>query len=372
MTPADALARPVWAEVDLGAVTHNLGLLRARAGRPVQVVVPVKANAYGHGVEAVGLHLERIGVDAVATANVDEALRLRRAGVRLPIVMYASHLPAATAFLVEHGLTPTVHDRAGLDAAAAAAGGEPVAVHVEVDAGFGRLGVRLDEAAELVRAVVAEPRVRLEGLYTHVPFADDAGDAWARRRLAAFTGLVRAIEAEHAFPIPYAQAGASAALLRAIPDELNTVAPGHLAYGLSPVPDTRAEALGFRAALGAVRARLIHVGRREPGDDLAGGGVRRSLRTAVILLGVDNGYARAPGACALVRGRRCPVLSVTAEYTVLDLTAASEAAIGDVATIVGRDGDDEITVEDVARQHGAATAGYWTMGLRRLPLRYEP
>ncbi|HEY4608117.1 MAG TPA: alanine racemase, partial [Ilumatobacteraceae bacterium] len=130
-------ARPVWAEIDLGAVTHNIGLIRKRAGRPVRMIVPVKANAYGHGAVAVACHLEHMGVDAVATANIDEAIELRTAGVQLPILMYASHLPEATSRLLAHGLTPTISDSAGLDAAAGAAGGEPVAVHLEVDSGFG-------------------------------------------------------------------------------------------------------------------------------------------------------------------------------------------------------------------------------------------
>ena len=198
-------ARPVWAEIELGAITHNIDRIRERAGRPVRLIVPVKANAYGHGAVAVGRHLEQIGVDAIATANVDEAIELRTAGVRLPILMYASQLPAATSRLLAHGLTPTVADRAGLEAAAAAAGEEPVAVHVEVDAGFGRLGVRFDEAAAFVAAVVAEPRVCLEGIYTHVPFSDGDGAAWARRRIAAFGELVRQIEAMHSMRIRYAQ-----------------------------------------------------------------------------------------------------------------------------------------------------------------------
>lgn len=368
MTGAEALARPIAAEVDLAAIAHNVELIRARAGRPVRLIVPVKANAYGHGVEAVGLRLERLGVDALATANVEEALALRRAGLRAPILMYASQLPPAIPFLLGHGLTPTIADRAGLDAAAAAAGGAPVAVHVEVDIGFGRLGVHLDEAAELIRAVVAEPRLELEGLYAHAPFDDAAGETWARRRLAAFAGLVRAVEAEHGIRIPYAQGAASAALLRGLPDELGTLAPGHLTYGLSPVVGTSAEALGFRPALRALRGRLIHVGRRGAGDDLAGGAVARDVRTAVLLLGIDNGYAYAPGATMLVRGRRCPVLSVTAEYTVLDVSTVPDVALGDAATVIGADGADAIALDELVTQLGVASAGYWLMGLRRVPI----
>ena len=319
-TDAEA-ARPVWAEIDLGAITHNIALIRERAGRPVRLIVPVKANAYGHGVVAVGRHLEQIGVDAVATANIDEAIELRTAGVRLPILMYASQLPAATSRLLAHGLTPTIADRAGLEAAAAAAGEEPVAVHVEVDAGFGRLGVRLDEAAAFVADVVAERRVFLEGIYAHVPFSDGDGAAWATRRIAAFGEFVRHIEATHGTRIRYTQVSASSSVIDSIPDDLNTIAPGHLTYGISPMHAGHAEDLGFRRALRTVRARVIHVGRREADDDLAPAGPDSVTSAAVLLLGIDNGYEFAAGASVLLRGSRCPVLSVNAEYTVVDATS---------------------------------------------------
>jgi alanine racemase len=362
----EAAARPVLATIDLGAISRNIELVRKNAQRPVRIVVPVKANAYGHGVESVGLHLERLRVDALATANVTEALALRRAGARLPILMYASQLPAGIGYLLEHDLTPNIADRAGLEAAAAAGGGAPVAVHVEVDCGFGRLGVRFDEATDFIRAVLTEPRLKLEGVYTHLPFSDDAGRLWAQRRLAAFTSLVRGVEAEHRITIDFAQAAASGALLSDLPDELNTVAPGHLVYGISPLTGVSAEASGFRRALQSLTAPLIHIGRREPGDDLADGRANRARRTAVILFGIDNGSRFAPGACALVRGQRCPVLSVTAEYTVIDISTVPTASLGDTATIIGREASEEVTLDDVATQQDVS-AGYWMMGLRRVP-----
>ncbi len=353
-------ARPLWGDVDLGAIAHNLTLVRARAGRPVRVIVPVKADAYGHGAEAVGRHLERLGVDGLATANVAEAVALRGAGVELPIVMYGSHLPAGAGYLLAHGLTPTIYGRPALEAVAGAADGGPVGVHVKVDAGFGRLGVRLDEAADLVRAVVAEPRLRLEGLYTHVPFDDPVRAPWAVRCLEAFRALVRAVEAEHGLEIPYAQAGASSVLTLGLADALNTIAPGHLLYGLCPITGRRAEELGLRKALRSLRAGLIHV---------AG---PSASRTGVILFGIDNGYGRSGGTAVVVcRGVRCPVLSVTAEYTVLDLSAVAGAAIGDEVTIVGEQDGEAIAVEDVAAATGAPSAGYWMMGLRKVPLRYS-
>ena len=107
-------ARPTWAEVDLDAITHNIALIRERAGRPIKLLVPVKANAYGHGVAAVGMHLESLGVDGLATANVDDAVAVRRAGATLPILLYGAQLPSGNHYLLQHDLTPTVYSAESL------------------------------------------------------------------------------------------------------------------------------------------------------------------------------------------------------------------------------------------------------------------
>jgi alanine racemase len=163
--------------------------------------------------------------------------------------------------------------------------------------------------------------------------------------------------------------------VEALPDSLNTIAPGHLLFGLSPVAGRSAEALGFRKALRALRARLIHVGHRRRGDDLARAGLGGALAdatTGVVLIGMDNGYrpASKPGAFMLCQGVRCPVLGVSAEYTVIDLSTAPGAAVGDVVTVIGEDGGDVIAVESLAEQVGAPSAAYWMLGLRAVPMRY--
>ncbi len=370
-------ARPVWAEIDLDAITHNIALIRSRTRPGVRLLVPVKANAYGHGVVEVGRHLERLGVDGLATANVDDALALRQAGVILPIVIYGAQLPGGNAFLIANGLTPSIYDAAGLEAVAAVAAttGSVVDVHLKVDAGMGRLGVRIDEAVEFARRIVSTPGVRLEGMYTHIPFSDAAGEAWSRRRLDAFIATVRQVEAEHGITIEFTQAAASSVMSRDLPDVLNTVSPGHLTFGLHPITGARSEHEGFRKALRAVRAQLIHIGDRRRGDDLMGagdGGAVADSRVGVILLGMDNGYRPAPAgssAVMLCHGVRCPVLGVSAEYTVIDVTAIEGAAVGDVVTVLGADGGDEIAVEDVAAQLGAPSGAYWVIGLKNVPYR---
>ena len=218
--------------------------------------------------------------------------------------------------------------------------------------------------------------LELEGIYTHIPFSDGAGEAWSRRRMVAFAEMVAAVEAEHGISIRFAQGAASSVLARAFPDPLNTIAPGHLTYGLSPISGERAETAGFRKALVSIRARLIHVAERRRGDDLYGtgpGGLAKSGAAGTILFGMDNGYRPAAAgtiAHLLCHGRRCPVLAVSAEYTVLDLAAVPGARVGDVVTIVGQDGGSVIAAEDVARDLGAPSAAYWMVGLKSVPITY--
>lgn len=368
-------ARPVWGEIDLAAITHNVALLRGRAGRPVKILAPVKANAYGHGMAAVSLHLQKLGVEGLATANFDDAVAARRAGVTIPILLYGAQLPSGHLDVLDHGLTPSVYDRESLQVLAQLGSrrAKPVPVHVKVDAGLGRLGVRLDEAAAFAGEVLQQPGLFLEGIYTHIPFSDDQTGAWSQRRLAAFTGLVREIQANHGIVIPFSQGAASSVMSQDFPDELNTIAPGHLVFGLSPISGLRAESLGFRKALRALKAKLIHVGHRRRGDDLIGsppGGLSSDATTGVILFGMDNGFRPAAAgqtAMMLCHGKRCPVLSVSAEYAVIDVSHLEHPRVGDEVTIIGTDAQDAIAVEDVALWQGAPSAAYWQVALRNVP-----
>lgn len=122
---------------------------------------------------------------------------------------------------------------------------KPIAVHIKVDCGLGRIGVRLDEAAAFARQVLKHKGLFLEGIYTHIPFSDDPGGHWSKRRLSAFADMVQEVERDNGIAIPYAQAAASSVLSQEFPDALNTIAPGHLVFGLHPVNGQRAEPLGF-------------------------------------------------------------------------------------------------------------------------------
>lgn len=373
MTAIDEAARPIWAEIDLSAITHNLAVVRSRLAPETKVLATVKADAYGHGMVPVARHLQSLGVDGFATANVADAIAARAAGVTLPILIYGTQLPDGNAPLLDHGLTPTVYSMAAVAALRDLAAGRdrPITVHMKVDAGMGRLGVRLDEAANLAHEIITTPGLYLEGVYTHIPFSDGPGEAWSRRRLAAFSETVAAIKVAHGIDIPFAQAAASSVIAADLPDPLNTVSPGHLLYGLSPLKERSPAALGLRPALRAARGRLIHIGARRADDDLIA--ESDATRVGVILLGMDNGFrpvAAGRAGHVLRDGRPAPILSVSAEYTVVDLDDHPDAAVGDIVTVIGSDGDAQITAEDVASSQGAPSAAYWVIGLKRVPMRY--
>jgi alanine racemase len=367
------LARPVWTDISLGAITENLEEVRKLVGRPVKVIATIKADAYGLGAVAIGRHLEGLGVNGLATANFDDAVALRENGVKIPIVLFASNLPSGVKTLLRYDLTPSLYDLQTAKILSTVAT-RTVNVHVKVDDGLGRLGVKLVDARRFIQSVRQFPNINVEGVYTHIAFSNDAGEAWSRRRLAAFVELIGKLEQEDGLKLDFAQASASSTIICGFPDTLNTIAPGHLLFGLCPVQKQLVRTWPFKHAFKSLKARLIHTVQHNPGDDLAISGqyaLRNAMRTGVILLGLDNGF-RMPvtsGAYALCGGKRCSIVSVTAEYTVIDLAAAPEADVGDEVTIVGRDGAEAISLDQVGEYLGVG-ATIASLDLRRIPVHY--
>jgi alanine racemase len=348
---ADGALRAVAREVDLGALARNYDRLRSRLPRGMRVIASVKANAYGHGVVEVVRTLERIGVDAVATASLAEAIELRGAGVEGRILLFGGQPPEAADLIVRHGLIPTVSSPGSARALAAAAGGRH-GVYVKVDSGLGRLGVSLAEAAELLRTLRELPALHVEGLYTHLPFADAEGERWARERLAEFVRLRDRLRGDGLAP-PLAQALSSPGVAAGLPNPFEAVCCGRLLYGLVPRVG-RANAWGLEPVLRSIRTRLVHVSHQRAGTRIGSGGrysVGQATTSGVIPFGQAEGYASARSGRAFVlhRGRRVPVIGVALEHATVDLgQAAPTAEVGDEIVLLGAMGDEEITLAELA------------------------
>jgi alanine racemase len=349
--------RPSWIEIDLGAVERNYAELQRLAGTGRRVIASIKANAYGHGVLDIARVLERSGVFALWTGHVLEALALRAAGIRARILMFGGYLPEAIPALLRHDLTPTIYDRQGLAAAAAAGGRSAAPVYVKVDAGLGRLGVPLVDARRFIGEVARTPSVRLEGVYTHLPFGTGEGMHWAASSAPGFERLLAELRADGIVP-EITQLWGSSGLVAGLADGTSAVCVGHLLYGLLPVVASIARPIRLEPVCTGIKSRLIHVARHRAGANLTIGGryqLAGATTVGVIPLGYGDGMpSPVQGASAevLVRGTRAPIVGVSLEHTVLDLGRVSASAVGDEVTLVGSSGNDRITLEECAGQFG--------------------
>lgn len=323
----------------------------------MRVIASLKADAYGHGAVEAARTLEREGVEMLATGSAAEARAIRAAGVRTPILMFANALPDDLPELVREGFVPTVHDLASARAAASA-GIPGTPVYVKVDCGLGRVGVAVDEAAALVRELVRLEGITVAGLYTHVPFSSEPGRAWAMAGIEAFQALCAELAGD-GIEIPVTQAMASAALVVGLDDGCSAVCPGHVLYGLDVVDPGLVGGDGFEPVLVAVRTRLLQVKTHtaSPGPGTAGyGRIAQGSRVGVLPIGMRDGLRNAragASAAVLVHGHRAPVLGVSLEHTIVDLSTVPGVGAGEVVTLIGSDHGVSIGLAEVAGWQGA-------------------
>ncbi|HVO18294.1 MAG TPA: alanine racemase [Anaeromyxobacter sp.] len=348
LVPRQWGGRPVWAEVDLDAIAHNLRLLAARAA-PARVYAVVKANAYGHGAVAVARAALEAGAAALAVVCVDEAEELRRAAVTAPILVLG-HTPASDADrVVALGLQPAVGGLPLVEAlsAAAAPRGALVPIHLEVETGFNRHGLAPDDLVALAERARALPGVRVQALFTHFASADEEDQGFTRGQF----DLLRVASARLPW-VAERHCSASAGVLLAPDLQVEAVRPGISLYGYHPAQGW-APRVDLRPAL-ALRSRLVRVSQLAPGATVGYGRTwtaPRPSRIALAMCGYADGYRRGFGnrAQALVRGRRAPVVGrVAMDMCTLDVTEIPGASEGDVATFLGADGAERVDADELA------------------------
>ena len=341
------------AHVDLGALRHNLDLLRGRTSPGVRLLAAVKADAYGHGMLRVARALSEAGVDAFGVATAAEALALRAADVPGDVLLFGP-VRAAIAELVAAGVSLTVAQPADLEAikrALAGAGGGLVRgrvvvrgrVQVKVDTGMGRLGMGPDDARALVAAVDRSPAVDLEGVWTHLASADepDATEPGSAtdRQLVRFADLLARLERDGLRP-RWAHAANSAATLVRPDAHLDQVRPGIALYGQPPSAWLAARERDLRPVM-RVDAPVTFVKRVAAGTPISYGGTWTAPRATVVAtvrIGYADGYPRALSsrAAAWHRGRRVPVTGrVCMDQLMLDLGPDGDAEVGERVDLIG-------------------------------------
>jgi alanine racemase len=370
----EAALRPAWVDVDLEALEHNVRILREQleATSGAKSMAVVKADAYGHGAVGVSRALEAAGVEWLGVALLEEGAEIRRAGVKLPILVLGTARPAKISLYRRYRLTPTVSSLAELALWRDWTAGQtaPQPIHLKVNTGMSRLGVQIEEVPVALEMIRSHPKLHLAGLLSHFAEADDPESPRNVLQEERFTSVLELLTEEERSSAMIHMANSAAALHRP-GSRYDLVRLGLAVYGLDPMglPES-----GLHPVM-SVRARIVQLREVPAGTPVSYGGrtvVQRRSRIAVVPVGYADGYAwRLTGkAEALVRGRRVPIAgSVTMDMTLLDVTETG-AELGDEVVLLGRQGAEEITALELSRHAGTIS---WEilchLGLR-LPRRY--
>jgi alanine racemase len=348
---------PAWVEIDLDALRHNIQSLRAAVGEGTKICLVVKADAYGHGAVEVARAALGAGTDMLGVATLHEGIELRRANVTAPMLVLSPSLPTEIDELIAHRLRPSISSVAFARELSEASHklSATIPFHVEVDTGMGRTGLDYGMSYETLRELARLPGIVMEGVYTHFPDADNPDLSFARTQLERFDTLLSRLKSDGVhFELVHA---ANSAGIVNLPESLfNMARPGLLAYGLRPAHHTASSCdvrpvMSFRSCI--VQLRLVSAG-----SYISYGRTHRVLKDsliAVVPVGYGHGYSwnLSNSGDMLVRGRKVPIVGrVTMDLTMLDVSEVPDVAEGDEVVLFGRQGEEEISVDEVARKAG--------------------
>jgi alanine racemase len=345
--------RPTICAIDHAALRWNMRQILAKTKPATQVLCMVKANAYGHGAAAVARTLADEGAHGFGVATVEEALDLRSAGVERPILVVAGAFPNQTDRLIKHRLTPAVYDLTAakrLDAALQQ-NGASIGIHVKLDTGMTRLGFLPADVDSWLTEIQKLKALRIEGIFSHFSHAESVQGEHTQRQLRAFADIVQRLRFQIAgrFVAHLANSAATITLPEAYFD---MVRPGIMLYGAYPSPEMRT-AVELKPAL-TWATRVIQLKRVPAGTSISYGQTfvtRRETSIATLPVGYADGYKRllSNRGEVLIAGRRAPIAGrVCMDLTMVDVTDIANVQPGDEVVLLGRQGADEITADELA------------------------
>lgn len=367
--------RPTWLEIDLSAIGNNTRLLKSLVGPHVRLLISLKADAYGHGAVKVARTTLHNGASMLGVATVSEATPLREAGISAPILVFGYVPLWQMREAVHQQVTVTLYSCESAQALsrAAVALGKTVNVHVKIDTGMSRLGIRstqLEEIITLIRTIKDLPGLVLEGLYTHFAMADADDQSYTHMQLQRLHTVLEILEAQGLRP-PIIHAANSAATLTLPETRFDMVRPGIAIYGLNPssnvqLPESFRPALSFKTQVAQVKT--------VPAGEGIGYGctyiTTHPTRIAVLPVGYADGFRRAPKnwGAVLIHGQEAPLLGrVCMDQCMVDVTHIPQTRIGDEVVLIGRQGNSTLTAEQVAERLGTINYEVVAEILARVP-----
>jgi alanine racemase len=367
-----------WAEINLDNIAHNVREIRRVTSNKAELMGVVKADAYGHGVIQVSRVLLENGVTRLAVATLDEAIQLRKNNFDVPVLILGYTDPARAAEILEYDITQTVF---GLDLAealsdAAVKTGRKAKIHIKVDTGMTRIGFMPGESAvKEIGRINRLPGITIEGMFTHFSSADEKDESYTRMQFEKFLGIDAELN-RAGITIPIKHAANSAAIIRFPETHMDLVRPGLILYGLYPSDETNTGEISLKPAM-SLKADVIRV-ENVSGNTPVSYGRRfvtsRESRIATIPVGYADGYSRllSGKSHVLINGQRFPVVgSVCMDQCMADVTGAeTPVKAGDEAVLIGRQGEDEITADELASLIGTINYEVVSQVNKRVPRFY--
>lgn len=350
----------VRAYVSLDAIAHNFSQMRQNIRKDTKMIAVIKADGYGHGASAIaGLVHDYDYIWGFATATAEEALALRRDGVKKPILILGHVFAESYPELLKADVRIAVSDKAGAAAyaAAGAAVGKTAVVHLALDTGMSRIGFPDDErGVEEIAAVSKLSGLVIEGIFTHFARADETDPAPAKVQLARYESFVAALE-NAGVRIPLHHCSNSAGIIRMPQANLDMVRAGITIYGIYPSAEVEREVVRLVPAM-EIKSCISFVKTLPAGKEISYGGTYvtgRETVVATIPVGYADGYPRSLSnkGCVLIRGKRAPILGrVCMDQFMVDVTDIPGVEAGEEATLLGRDGEEFLSVEELGEQSG--------------------
>lgn len=339
-----------WAEIDLNAILFNLKQIKRIVGDKVRIMAVVKADAYGHGLEEVAKAISSQEKVYFGVSSLEEGIRLRKAGIKVPIVDLLPPLPEDLEEMVHWDITPVLANGEVVETLAKESKkqGKITRVHIKIDTGMGRLGIKPPSALDFLKRVGECEGMLVEGIYTHFASADN-DEEFTRQQLDVFLRTLGELE-ENGIRIPLRHSANSSAILSFPASHLDMVRPGIALYGINPSKNNRVE---LHPAM-SVKARVVQVKELPRGHSVSYGRTHilsRDSRVAVVGIGYAQGFFRALSnkGSVLINGKRAPILGVVCmDQCVVDVTDCGEVRLGDEVVVMGRQGEEEITAWELA------------------------
>jgi len=345
--------RPTYCVIDLAALRWNFQQVRKTVGPGVKILSVVKANAYGHGARQVAKTLARAGSEGFGVATVEEGIELREAGIRAPILVLTAIYPEQLGQLIQHKLTPAVSDLDTLRALEKllCKRSRSLKFHLKVDTGMGRLGLLHSEIESWLSELSRLKALKLEGLFSQLSHAEDEKGDYTQTQLKAFHRVVERFR-EAGLKPPSIHLANSAALIASPTTHFTMVRPGLMLYGLYPSPEM-SRRLTLRPAL-SWKTRVLQVKQLPAGSSIGYGQTfvtQRESRIATLPVGYADGYHRllSNHGAALVGGKRAPIVGrISMDLTMVDVTDIAGVTRGDEVVLLGRQGDDAVSADEMA------------------------